>query len=155
MSSTSRVSRDGNRHSQLGRACSLFLLKLSVCSLSSAFSDSGKVLIPVESTMRTRRDVSLERNSGRARIGFEAMFSSSRFKQAARAGGKAPRKFAEISRASRVLAMVGKVLLRKDGTLFGVLDEPISKWVVPGNVAAQVRLSHSCPEDDKRTWLHL
>ena len=87
--------------------------------------------MPVESTMRTRRDVSLVKNSGRARIGLDAMLSSSRLKQAESAGGRATRKLAEISRASSVLAMEGSVVLRKDGTLFGVLDEPISKCVVP------------------------
>lgn len=59
------------------------------------------------------------------------MFSSSRLKQAASAGGRATRKLAEISRASKVIAMEGKVLLRKEGTLLGVFDEPISRCVVP------------------------
>jgi len=100
---------------------------LRVCNLSRELRDSERVLIPVESTIRTRKDVSLERNSGSARNGLEAMLSSSRLTQAARAGGSARRKFADMSSARSVLVMCGRVLVRNEGTALGVLDDPISK----------------------------
>jgi len=60
------------------------------------------VVTPVASAMRTRKDTSCDRKTGRTRKGFEAMFSSSKLSQAARAGGRATRKLAEMSKASRV-----------------------------------------------------
>ena len=95
--------------------------------MSRVHNDSGSVPIPVESTMSRRRDVNLVRNSGSARRGLDAILSSSRFTQPASAGGIASRKFADISRARRVLLMIGRVLERKDGMAFAVLDDPISK----------------------------
>lgn len=129
--SMSSVSSEGKRQSQLGRELNLFRLMLSVCNFSRAHSDSGSVLIPVESTMRRRNAVNPARNSGSARTGFDAMFNSSRLVHAARAGGSATRKFAEISRARRVSAIWGSVPVRNDGTAFGVGDDPINRCVVP------------------------
>lgn len=100
--STYKVCKAGRRHSQLGRACNLFLRTLTVWSLSRSTRVSGSVLIPVESAMMTRRFVRSARKTGRTRNGFEAMFSSSRCSQTASTGGSAPKKLADISRASSV-----------------------------------------------------
>lgn len=89
--------------------------------------ESGRVVMPVESAMRTRRLARSARKTGRTRRGFEATFSSSRFVQTARTGGRAPRKLVEISRARRLWHICGRVLVRKDGTALGVGEEPMSK----------------------------
>lgn len=68
---------------------------------------------------------------GRARRGLEDTFSSSKQKQDSRAGGSAPRKLAEMSRANSVVLMVGKTLIRKAGKALAELEEPMSKCVVP------------------------
>ena len=67
---------------------------------------------PVESAMRTRRDVNSAMKRGRARRGLEDTFSSSKQKQDSRAGGRALRKLAEMSRANNVVLMVGKTLVK-------------------------------------------
>ena len=103
--STRSVSNDGSKHSQLGSEFILFRRTLNEWSLSSALSAGGNVLIPVESAMSTRNEVRPARNTGKARRGLEAMFSSSRQTQAWRAGGRATRKLAEMSKASNVVAM--------------------------------------------------
>jgi len=46
-------------------------------------------------------------------------------------GGKALRKLAEISRASRERDIWGKTEVRNAGIAFGVVDVLRSKWVVP------------------------
>ena len=69
---------------------------------------AGSVVSPVESAMRTRRDVNSAMKRGRARRGLEDTFSSSKQKQDSRAGGSAPRKLAEMSKANNVVLMVGK-----------------------------------------------
>ena len=89
------------------------------------------MLMPVESAMRTRNELKCDKKTGITRSGFDAMLSSSRQEQEARAGGTATRKLADMSRARRVLEICGKVLAKKVGTAFGVLDEPTSKCVVP------------------------
>jgi hypothetical protein len=89
------------------------------------------VLIPVESAIKTRKEVRPARKTGRARMGFDAMFNSSRQTQAWSAGGRAPRKFADMSRQSKVVAMGGMTLAKNAGTAFGVLEEPIKRCVVP------------------------
>lgn len=93
---------------------------------------SGSVLIPVASAMRTRRLDSSARKTGKTRSGLDATLSSSRNSHSARTGGSAPRKLADMSSASNVPAMPGKVLARKEGTALGVVDEPIRRCVVPG-----------------------
>jgi hypothetical protein len=55
--STYNVCKEKRRHSQLGSAFILFRRTLSVCNLSSSLKDSGRVLIPVESAMRTRSEL--------------------------------------------------------------------------------------------------
>ena len=85
---------------------------------------------PAESAIRTLREVRPERNTGRARKGLQAMLSSSRHMHKARAGGRATRKFAEMSRASRVVVIWGRWFVRNEGTAFGVFEEPMSKCVV-------------------------
>lgn len=70
---------------------------------------SGKVEIPVESAIRTCKDVKYDRNAGRTRKGFEAMFNSSKLWQTPKAGGRATRKLAEMSRASNVKEIWGSV----------------------------------------------
>lgn len=78
LASTRRTSSVVSKQSQEGNACSLLRRMLSVCSLSSAARAEGSVVIPVESAMRTRREVRLAMKTGRARIGLEEMLSSSR-----------------------------------------------------------------------------
>lgn len=58
--------------------------------------------MPVESAIRTRREVRLDKNEGNTRRGLEAMLSSSRLWHMERVGERAPRKFAETSNAKRV-----------------------------------------------------
>lgn len=76
--STSRTSSVLSIQSQLGNACSLFRLILSVWSLSSDARAEGSVLMPVESAMSTRRLVRLAMKRGKARIGLDEILSSSR-----------------------------------------------------------------------------
>ena len=76
--STSNVSSEDSRQSQPGSECILFLRMLRVCSFSREVRESGRVWIPVASAIRTRREVRLDRNEGRARRGLEAMLSSSK-----------------------------------------------------------------------------
>src|SRR6266699_2444549 len=102
-----RVCKAGRRESQLGRAFSLFLRMLMVCILTRSRKASGNVLIPVESAIKTRRFRRPARKTGRTLRGLEAILSSSRVSQTDKTGGKAPRKFAEISRARRLWAIRG------------------------------------------------
>ena len=104
---------------------------LSVCNLSRSTRESGRVLIPVESAISNRRLRSSARKTGRTRRGFDAMFSSSRFSQTESTGGRAPRKLAEISRASNVVAIRGRVFVKNAGMALGVDDEPRRRCVVP------------------------
>jgi hypothetical protein len=129
--STRRVWRDAKRQSQLGKEYILFLLMLSVCSLSSARKGAGRVVIPVESAIRTRREANCVIKRGRARRGLLDTFSSSKQRQDSRAGGRALRKLAEMSRASNVVPMTGRTLVRNDGKALAVLEDPMSKCVVP------------------------
>lgn len=129
--STNSVSNPGRMQSQLGSECILFLRRLNVCSFSRAMRGGGSVLMPVASAIRTRRDVRLQRNTGSARRGFDAMFNSSRFPQSPSAGERAPRKFAETSRAKRVSQMFGRVFARNEGTELGVDADPSRRCVVP------------------------
>ena len=85
---------------------------LRVCSLSNTLKGAGSVVSPVESAMRTRRDVNWATKRGRARRGLEETFSSSKQTQDSRAGGRALRKLAEMSRANNVVLMVGKTLVK-------------------------------------------
>ena len=55
----------------------------------------------------------------------------------ARAGERAPRKFAETSRAKRVSQICGIMFARNEGTAFGVEEDAISRCVVPGRGAEQ------------------
>src|SRR6266702_778186 len=87
----SRGWRDTKRQSQLGREYILFLRILRVCSLSRALKGAGRVVIPVESAMRTRRDVKCAMKRGRARRGLKETFSSSKQTQDSKAGGRATR----------------------------------------------------------------
>jgi hypothetical protein len=89
------------------------------------------VVSPVESAMRTRRDVNWAMKRGSARRGLEDTFSSSKQMQDSRAGGRAPRKLADMSRANNVVLMVGRTVVRKAGKALGLLEEPMSKCVVP------------------------
>jgi hypothetical protein len=100
--STSNVSIEDKRQSQPGSECILFLRTLRVCNFSREVRESGRVWIPVASAIRTRSEVRLDRNEGRARRGLEAMLSSSKLEHMERAGERAPRKFAETSNAKRV-----------------------------------------------------
>jgi hypothetical protein len=68
---------------------------------------------------------------GRARRGLDDTFSSSKQKHDSRAGGRAPRKFADMSRANNVVLILGRALIRKAGKALGVVEEPMSIWVVP------------------------
>lgn len=72
--------------------------------------------MPVESAIKTRKEVSSAKNSGSARRGFDEMFSSSNEVHEAKAGDSKARKFAEISRAKRVEHICGKEVLRKPWT---------------------------------------
>ena len=76
--STSNVSNEDSRQSQPGSECSLFLRMLRVCSFSRAVRESGRVWIPVASAIRTRREVRVDKNEGKARRGLEAILSSSK-----------------------------------------------------------------------------
>ena len=49
----------------------------------------------------------------------------------ARAGERAPRKFAETSNAKRVSQICGIMLARNEGTAFGVDEDAINRCVVP------------------------
>jgi hypothetical protein len=129
--STRRVWRDTKRQSQLGKEYILFLLMLRVCSLSNALKGAGRVVIPVESAMRTRREVNCVIKRGRARRGLLETFSSSKQTQDSRAGGRAPRKLVEMSRASNVVLIVGRTVVRNEGKALAVIEDPISKCVVP------------------------
>lgn len=100
-------------------------------------------MIPVESAMRTRRDVKLARKIGKTRRGLDAMLSSSRFIQDARIGGKETRKLAETSSASNVSVICGNVVERKLGTAFGVVELPIKRWVVPERNIQIISISYS------------
>jgi hypothetical protein len=104
---------------------------LSVCSLSSALKGAGRVVIPVESAIRTRREVNCVMKRGRALRGLLDTFNSSKQKQDSRAGGRAPRKLAEMSRASNVVQIGGRTLVKNAGKALGVLEDPMSKCVVP------------------------
>lgn len=108
-----------------------FRRMLSVWSCTNPLKLVGKLAIPVKSTINTRIDTSEPSHVGMARSGLEPMFSSSRFVHAARAGGNEGRKFADISRASRVSLMSGSMVARKMGRRLGVAEAPRSKWVVP------------------------
>ena len=55
----------------------------------------------------------------------------------ARAGGRAPRKFAETSNAKRVSQICGIMFARNKGTAFGVDEDEINRCVVPGQVTKQ------------------
>lgn len=79
----------------------------------------------------------LDRNEGRARRGLEAMLSSSKLSHMARAGERAPRKFAETSNAKRVSQICGIMFARNKGTAFGVDEDEINRCVVPGQVTKQ------------------
>ena len=140
--STKRVCKDERRQSQLGRLSILLRRTLRVCNLSSSLNVSGRVLIPVESAIRTRSDVKWDKNTGRTRSGFDAMFNSSRQWHEASAGGTATRKLADMSRASKVLQIIGSVLAKKAGIAFGVLDDPTSMCVVPKQCRAFSRQMH-------------
>lgn len=87
--------------------------------------------MPVESAIKTRREVRPARNTGSARRGLDAIFSSSRHTHACKAVGRATRKFAEMSRQSNVVAMGGMTLDKNAGTALGVADDPIKRCVVP------------------------
>jgi hypothetical protein len=102
-----------------------------VCSDLSAASAAGSVAQPVESAIRTRRHVRLDRKVGKARRGFDAILSSSSASQDARATGRDARKLQEMSRARRVGARVGKIEAKNDGTWFGVAEDASKRWVVP------------------------
>ena len=81
--------------------------------------------------MSTRRDVRLARKIGRTRRGLDAILSSSRWTHDANIGGKETRKFADMSRASKVSAICGKERESQLGTAFGVEELPINRCVVP------------------------
>jgi len=51
--------------------------------------------------------------------------------QVARAGGKAFKKFPDMSRARSVLDMEGSVVVRREGMEWGVEEEVRRRWVVP------------------------
>ena len=104
---------------------------LKVCSLSSAERQLGIVDMPVESAIKTRRDVNSARNIGNARRGFDEIFSSSRAVQEAREGDNDTRKLADISRARRVVQIRGRHVVRNAGTELGVDDPPTRRCVVP------------------------
>lgn len=91
------------------------------------------MFIPVESAMRTRREVRLAMKTGKARIGLAEMLSSSRERQSWRAGGRATRKLRAMSRATRVVEMRWSVRVRKGGRALGVLEEARRRWVVPAS----------------------
>lgn len=76
--STNRVSSIGKRHNQLGSEFILLRRILKVCNFSRELRAGGKVLNPVLSAMRTRRDVKPPRKIGSARMGLDAIFNSSR-----------------------------------------------------------------------------
>ena len=116
LSSTRRDSRQGNVHSQGGRECILFLRILRVWSFWSSARGPGIVEIPVESAIKTRKDVNSHRNSGRARRGLDEIFSSSKEVHVAKAGDNKARKFADISSAKSVEHICGSEELRKAGT---------------------------------------
>ena len=135
--STSSVSNEAKRQSQPGRECILFLRTLRVWSFSREVRESGRVWTPVASAIRTRREERLDRNEGSARRGLEAMLSSSRLWHMERAGGRAPRKFAETSNARRVSQIWGIMFTRNEGTAFGVDEDAINRCVVPGQETEQ------------------
>jgi hypothetical protein len=64
---------------------------------------------------------------GRARRGLEDTFNSSKKTQESRAGGRAPRKLAEMSRANNVVLMVGKTEVKNAGNALAVGEDPMSK----------------------------
>ena len=99
--------------------------------------------MPVESAIRTRRDVRPARKTGSARRGLDAIFSSSRHVQAWREKGRALRKLAEMSRQSSVVEIGGMTWVRNAGTAFGVLDDPINKCVVPAAGSARHVSEHT------------
>jgi hypothetical protein len=100
--SMQRVCRAGSMQSQPGKAWNLLRRILIVWSLSRSTMVSGRVVMPVESAIRTRRLTRSARKTGKTRRGFEATLSSSKFVQTARTGGRAPRKLVEISSARRL-----------------------------------------------------
>lgn len=65
--------------------------------------------IPIASAMSTRKPSKLANQTGRTRSGLLAMFNSVSCVQRASAGGKAVRRFPDISSARRVCAILGKV----------------------------------------------
>lgn len=77
---------------------------------------TGRLLSPAESAIKMRRDrYSEDRKVGRARRGFEEIFSSSRTERVVKEAGNERRKFAEISNARRVVDKFGNVVKRRDG----------------------------------------
>lgn len=88
-------------------------------------------MIPVESAMRTRRDVKCAMKRGRARRGLKETFSSSKQTQDSKAGGRATRKLAEMSRANNVVLMVGRTVVKNAGKAPAVREDPMSRCVVP------------------------
>jgi len=130
--STSRISSDGRIQNQLGSEYILFLRILRVCNFSSALKALGRVVRPVESAMSTRRDAKFAMKTGSALSGLDETLSSSRFIHDSSAGGRALRKLADMSRASKVLLIMGKLFVIREGKALGVLEEPTRRWVVPG-----------------------
>lgn len=108
--------------------------------------------MPVESTMRTRRLLSVARKVGKARKGLYAMFSSSRLTQPDSEGGKALRKFAEMSSASRQELIWGRAVARNVGTWFGVDEDPINRCVVSAALTRAVKIGvHAGAQEKGRT----
>ena len=99
--------------------------------MSRALKGAERVVIPVESDMRTRRDVKCAMKRGRARRGLKETFSSSKKTQDSKAGGSATRKLAEMSSANNVVLMVGRTVVKNAGTAPAVREDPMSKCVVP------------------------
>ena len=63
----------------------------------------------------------------------------------ARAGERAPRKFAETSNTKRVSQICGITFARNEGTAFGVAEDAINRCVVPGQGTEQrVDMSENC-----------
>lgn len=74
------------------------------------------MVIPVESTMRTRRLVRTASHVGKTRNGFDPMFNSSSPRHEASGGGRDVKKFAEMSSASNECEIEGRMLARKPGS---------------------------------------
>ena len=87
--------------------------------------------MPVESAISTRNPSRPDSQTGSARNGLLAILSSVSCVHAARAGGSAPRKLAEISRARSVDAMLGRVCVKSCGSELGVARDARRRCVVP------------------------